>query len=178
MSKITDWVRNYSMVVLLMTLFTSLTAKKEYRKYIQLFVEIILVLTFINPLLDAAGVSKDLFDKIAYDSFWQELDGIKKDQDKMDFLKEDYYISYYEDAIEADVILLAENSGYVITGAKVKLNNEYQVEKMDLEVAKERVDTVIIGSVKEQPEKMAITALKEKIAKYYQIDTDKISIRD
>ena len=68
MSGIVDWVKDYSMVFLLMTVLTSVAAKKEYRRYIQLFVEIILVITLMDPLLQAFGKSGDLFEKISYDS--------------------------------------------------------------------------------------------------------------
>ncbi len=178
MSGIVEWVKSYSLVFLLMTVLTSVAAKKEYRKYIQLFVEIILVITLVNPLLNVSGKSEDLFEKISYDSFWQNLESIKKDKDKMDFLNEDYYISYYENAIEADAALIAEDAGYVVTDASVKLNENYEVEEMELSVAKKRMETIIIGSVDSQPENAEITALKEKIAEYYQIDADRISIRD
>ena len=79
MSGIVDWVKDYSMVFLLMTVLTSVAAKKEYRRYIQLFVEIILVITLMDPLLQAFGKSGDLFEKISYDSFWQGLNGIRMD---------------------------------------------------------------------------------------------------
>lgn len=178
MSGVVEWVKNYSMVFLLMTVLTSAAAKKEYRKYIQLFVEIVLVITLINPLLNVTGKSEDLFEKISYDSFFQSLEGIKKDKEKLDFLNEDYYISYYENAIEEDVKLLAKDTGYVITDASVTLNEDYEVEAMELSAAKERAETIIIGTVDSQPENLELAALKKKIAEYYRIDADRISIRD
>ena len=178
MSGIVEWAKNYSMVFLLMTILTTAAAKKEYRKYIQLFVEIILVITLVNPLLSMMGKSEDLFEKISYDSFWQGLNEMKMDQEKIDFLDEGQYISYYEGAIETDVKLLAENSGYAVTDVIVTLNEQYEVEYMELEVAKQEVETVIIGTLEEKAENSEITALKEKVAAYYQIDTAQISIRN
>ena len=81
MTGIVDWVKNYSMVVLFMTVLTSVASKKEYKKYIQIFVEISLVIALINPIFQAAGKSEDLFEKISYDSFWQGLAGIRGDSD-------------------------------------------------------------------------------------------------
>ncbi len=177
MSEIVEWAKNYSMVFFLMTILTTAAAKKEYRKYIQLFVEIILVITLLNPLLGLMGKSEDLFEKISYDSFWQGLEGMKMDQDKIDFLDEGQYIAYYEGAIETDVKLLAENSGYAVTDVAVILNEKYEVDYMELEVAKQELEPVIIGTL-EKKENSEITALKEKVAKYYQIDTSQISIRN
>ncbi len=178
MTRIVEWVQNYSMVFLLMTVITSVTAKKEYRKYIRLFVEIILVITLVNPLLSATGKSEDLFEKISFDSFWQNLEGLQMDREKMDFLNEDYYIAYYENAIEEDVKLLADHSGYGVMDVTVSLNDAFQVETMELKVAKRDVETVVVGTIEEQPESKEIAELKKKIAAYYQMDTDRISILD
>lgn len=178
MTAIVEWVKNYSMVFLLMTMLTSVIAKKEYKKYIQFFVEIILVITLANPLLRLMGKSDGMFEKISYDSFWQGLAGIQKDCEKIDFLGEEYYIDYYENAIETDVKLLAENSGYAVTDVVVTLNEEYGVDEMELRVARREIETVIIGTLDEREDNEEVTALKEKIAAYYQISKDRISILD
>ncbi len=178
MSGIVEWVKNYSLVFFLMTILTSMTAKKEYRKYIQLFVEIILVITLISPLLRVSGKSEELFGKISYDSFWQGLAGLKKDQEKVDFLNEGDYISYYERAVEADVKLLAENSGYAVTDVQVDLNEAYEVETMELTVAQDGIEPVIIGTLEPEPEHPQITLLREKVASFYQIEPEKVVILD
>ena len=178
MAGVVEWVKSYSLVFLFMTVLTTAVAKKEYRKYIQIFVEIILVLTLLDPLLELTGRSEDLFEKISYDSFFQGLEEMKKDQAKMEFMDKDAYISYYEKALKEDVALLAESMGYVVTDASVSLNEAYEVEKIEVSVAKAQVETVIIGSVEEQPQKAEITALKEQIRDYYQVEEDKIIVRD
>ena len=93
MAGVVEWVKSYSLVFLFMTVLTTAVAKKEYQKYIQIFVEIILVLTLLDPLLELTGRSEDLFEKISYDSFFQGLEEMKKDQAKMDFMDKDAYIS-------------------------------------------------------------------------------------
>lgn len=177
MSQIADWMKNYSMVFLLLAVLTSVAARQEYRKYIQIFVEIVLVITLVSPLLGAAGKSQELFDKMSYDSFWQGLEGIRMDQEKADFFKDGYYIDRYEEAIAADVKLLAKNSGYVVTDARVELNESFEVENMELVVAKETTD-LIVGTMDEDAEDEAVHALREKISAYYQIESDKIAIKD
>ena len=131
MAGVVEWVKSYSLVFLFMTVLTTAVAKKEYQKYIQIFVEIILVLTLLDPLLELTGRSEDLFEKISYDSFFQGLEEMKKDQAKMDFMDKEAYISYYEKALKEDVALLAESMGYVVTDASVSLNEAYEVEKIE-----------------------------------------------
>jgi hypothetical protein len=162
-----------------MTILSTVAARKEYRKYIQLFVEIILVITLLNPLLGLFGKSSDLFEKISFDSFWQNLEGLQMDREKMDFLNEDYYIAYYENAIEEDHTQFSRAvSGYGVMDVTVSLNDAFQVETMELKVAKRDVETVVVGTIEEQPESKEIAELKKKIAAYYQMDTDRISILD
>lgn len=178
MSGIVEWARQYSMVFLLLTIITSAAAKKEYRTYIRLFVEIILVITLCGPLFLAFGKTGDLFEKISFDSFWQGLENINLDREKMDFLNEDYYISYYEKAIEADLGLLARNAGYAVLEAKVKLNEAFGVEELRLKVAKDEDNPVISGTIGTRPEAAELTALRKKIAACYQIEEERISILD
>ncbi len=178
MAGIVEWVKNYSMVCLLLMAVTSVAAKKEYRKYVQLFVEIVLVITILNPLLRAAGKSGDLFEKISYDSFWQGLNNLKMDQGNMEFLKEGSYQSYYEKAIASDVKLLAENAGYAVVDVTASLNEAFEIEEMELKVAKQGVETVVIGTLEKEPEDAQLIALREKVASYYQIPPEKVVVLD
>ena len=58
------------------------------------------------------------------------------------------------------------------------LNEEFEVEAMEVEVAKKEIETRIVGRVESQPETAEITALREKLAAYYQIDANQILIID
>ena len=95
----------------------------------------------------------------------------------MGFLDEGYYTKYYEKAIEADVKLLAQNSGYETVRTTVLLNEAYEVEEMELHVAKQEVETVVIGK-DGKDEKDGLLLLRDKIAAYYRIGPDKIKITD
>ncbi|MCM1257379.1 MAG: stage III sporulation protein AF [Roseburia sp.] len=176
MEGIVSWVKNYSMVFLFFTVLTSLAAKKEYRRYLQLFVEFVLVITLLMPVLKALGSETDFFDRIAYDTFWQELDSIKADREKLDFLDEDIYIERYEQVIGADVSAMAEDAGYGVLHVRVELGEEFEIERIELDLAKEQEYTVIQGSLKEQPEEQEIIRLREKIAEFYQVDLENIRI--
>ncbi len=177
MEEIVSWVKNYSMVVLFLTVLTSLTSKKEYRRYLQVFVEIVLVITLLMPVLKLTGKDTDFFDKIAYDSLWQELDSIKAERKNFDFLQEDVYLKHYGNVIEADVEILAKEAGYGVLDTKVSLNDEFVIEKMELNLVKIQDSVVIQGSVEELPEEKEITDLKEKIADIYHMDIENITIK-
>ncbi|MBO5372019.1 MAG: stage III sporulation protein AF [Lachnospiraceae bacterium] len=174
MTGIIEWVKNYSMVFLLLTVITSLTAKKEYKRYIQFFVEMLLVVTLITPVLSATGRSEDFFDKISYDSFWQGLDSIKNDQEKLEFLDDEYYIQHYEEIIQKDVCLMAEDAGYQVRSIGVEMNEEYAVENIIMQVEPAEKNRSADNSM----ESVNLAALKSKIAEYYQMEENRISIRE
>lgn len=178
MTGITEWVKNYSMVFLLLTIISSLAAKKEYRQYIQFFIEVLLVVMLVTPFFQAAGMSEDFFDKISYDSFWQGLDSIKQDQEKLEFLDDAYYVQYYEETIQEDIVLLAEDAGYMASDVQVKMNEEYQVESIYFKVEKQTENRIIAGSIGEQPESAQITALRKKIAEFYQLNEENIRVEE
>lgn len=176
MDGIVSWVKNYSMVFLFFTVLSSLSAKKEYRRYLQLFVEFVLVITLLMPVLKALGSETDFFDKIAFDTFWQELDSIKAEREKLDFLGDEVYIERYEQVIEADVSAMAKDAGYGVLSVKVELGEEFEIRRIELELAKDQDYTVIQGSLTEEPEEQEITKLREKIAQFYQVDMENIRI--
>lgn len=176
MDGIVSWVKNYSMVFLFFTVLSSLSAKKEYRRYLQLFVEFVLVITLLMPVLKALGSETDFFDKIAFDTFWQELDSIKAEREKLDFLGDEVYIERYEQVIEADVSAMAKDAGYGVLRVKVELGEEFEIQRIELNLAKDQDYTVIQGSLTEEPEEQEITKLREKIAQFYQVDMENIRI--
>lgn len=177
MEGIVSWVKNYSLVFLFFTVLTSLASKKEYRRYLELFAELVLVITLLMPLLKLLGRESDFLDKIAYDTFWQGLDGIKADREKLDFLGEETYIAHYEKVIEADVSGMAEDAGYGVLRVKASLNRDFTVERLEMDLAKKQDYTVIQGSIEAKPEEREITILKEKISEFYQIEVENIVIQ-
>lgn len=178
MAEITEWVKNYSMVFLLLTIISSLAAKKAYKQYIQFFIEMLLVVMLVTPFFQAAGMSEDFFDRISYDHFWQGLDSIKQDQEKLAFLDDTYYIRYYEEMIQADIALMAEDAGYAVSDVQVKMNAAYEVESISLEVARQEGKQIIVGKIDSQPESAEITALKKKLAEYYQLKEENIRVAE
>lgn len=175
MEGLVGWVKNYSMVFLFFTVLSSLAAKKEYRRYLSLFVEFVLVVTLLMPVLELLGSDGDFFDKIAYDTFWQELNSIKADRENLDFLGDDVYVKRYEEVIGADVKVMAEDAGYGVLEVRVELNQDFEIESIELDLAKDQEFTVIQGSLTGEA-KGDTRRLKEKISGYYQVDIDNISI--
>lgn len=179
MEHIVDWVKNYILVFFLMMILLSLTAKKEYKSYIRFFMEMVLVVTIVTPLLGLFGKSEDFMDKIEYDSFWQELNTLQADEKKMNYINEEYYVSYYEDMVAEDVAGLAEKEGYAAVRTKVDMDEQYEIRHIGLTVSKQGEGSpIIIGKIGGKEEDGEITKLKKKVADYYQIEESAVEISD
>lgn len=171
MTGVIEWVKNYSLVFLLLTVITSLTAKNEYKRYIHFFVEICLVVMLVTPILTVTGKTEDFFDRISYDSFWQGLDSIKNDQEKLEFLDNSYYIQHYEEIIQKDIWQMGEAAGYVVLDIQVEMNEDYAVENISMQIEKSSANEL-------ETEDVALLDLKKRIAQYYQIDESRIIVRE
>ena len=176
MEGLVSWVKNYSMVFLFFTVLSSLAAKKEYRRYLSLFVEFVLVITLLMPVLKLVGSDTDFFDKIAYDTFWQELDSIKADRENLDFLGEEVYRERYEEVIGADIKAMAEDAGYEVLVVRVDLSHDFEIERIGIDLEKDQDFTVIQGSLAGEPREEALDRLRERIMEFYQLEIENIKI--
>lgn len=176
MTGIMEWVKNYSMLFLLLTVITSLTVKKEYKRYIHFFAELLLVVSIASPVLKVMGREEAFFDKISYDSFWQGLDTIRIDQKKVEFLQDEYYIEYYEKLIAADVTQMAKDAGYEAVWVKTVMSDSYEVEKISMEVESILQNEELNAHIFSDGQNPDLKNLQEKIAAYYQMQEAQVEI--
>lgn len=89
-----EWIRSLAYYMVLMTAILQVIPNKEYQKYIQFYMGLIIVLMLCAPLIKVLGLEDDfttLYNSSAYQSQIQEI------EEKTEYLKEvelDAYISY------------------------------------------------------------------------------------
>lgn len=176
MTGVMEWVKNYTMVFLLLSVISAMAAKKDYKRYINFFVELLLVVAIVTPVLQLLGRDEDFFEKISYDSFWQGLDSIRMDQEKMEFLDDSYYINYYEDIIATDVKQMAGNAGFEAADVLVTMTDTYEVEHIYMEVSSSEDNQILVGEIFENEISPEIENLRNEVAEYYQVKPEQIQI--
>lgn len=179
MEHIVGWVKNYILVFFLMSVLLSLVSKKEYKSYIRFFMEMVLIVALVTPILGALGKSEDFLKKIEYDRFWQELNTIQTDEKKMNYINEEYYIDYYEEMVAKDALSFAKQEGYEVEEADVVMDGDYQILSIGLKGVWSETDSSIkveqIGGEEKEEETLG---LQEKVAEYYQLETSAVTIKN
>lgn len=188
------YVRSFITLFVLLGLLLYLPPGKSYQKYIRFFAEMILTISLMSPVMSIFFDSTEFLERIEYAEFMESLSEISRDMEKIEYINNDGYKKEYEEAIAADVRVVAEKyieeenmaSGEesCVQDVEVTLGDDYTVEQMQLWIAKERGGEIVIGQIilqdgsQGETEDEKYAALKKELSGYYQIETDRITIRD
>ena len=90
----------------------------------------------LSPALSFFFDSEAFLQMIRYEEFAEELAGISRDMERIEYVEEDYMIEQYERAIAEDVMQLAGQYGYEASDARVRLTGAYEVAQIELWISK------------------------------------------
>lgn len=177
MQAVLEWMKGVVILFVILTALMYLVPQKQYKKYVQFFVEMIIVIAVISPVAKIVYANEDFSKKIEYTEFWQEMENLQKDVSKMEFMQSDYYIEQYEKAIADDITLMAENQGFSVKSADVTLSESYELQSVELQVAKAGAENdITIGKIIVEKNEAICYDLKQEIHEFYQLDDEKIRI--
>lgn len=136
MEAVLEWMKGIVILFVVMSALMYLVPKAQYKKYIQFFLEMVLVIAVIGPISRVVYASEDFEKKIHYSEFWQEMENVQKDIGRMEFFQSDYYKKEYEAAIEMDIRQMMSGEDYGIEEIDVKLNENYELESVTMVIAR------------------------------------------
>ncbi len=96
MDAIYEWIRNLVCYLILFTAVLEILPGKEYKKYIQFFAGLVLILLLTSPILKITGTEENFWDIYHNQEYEQEKREITEKEnyfenvDIMDFLPEDW----------------------------------------------------------------------------------------
>ncbi len=179
-----SYIQGFLALFVLVAVVLYLPPGRTYQKYIRFFAELVLTIGILMPLLSLVYDSEKFLALVDYEEFTEELSGIAKDMERVEYIRNDGYIEEYERAISEDVRLLAEQTGeaygYQVQDARVTLSSDYTVERIDLWIAEQTkaqiaIERISLGEAKE--EDAVYAGLVQKLSDYYQVDRSAIEIR-
>lgn len=184
MESILGWIKGIVILFVVLSALMYLVPQKQYKKYIQFFIEMLIVVAIITPVSKVIYANEDFEEMIKYSQFWQELENMQKDTDKMEFLQSDYYKQEYEQAIGEDIAQMAEDKEFECEEVQVALSDNYEIEAVSMQVSKSgesddaAVEKIVIaGSQSSDELQGSITnELREKIKDFYQLEDSQITI--
>lgn len=126
------WLRNITCYILFMSILDNLLPGKKYGKYLKLFAGMVLILLVVQPFTG----SLRLEDRIAhyYESFVfrYQADDLKQEILGMEEQRLEEMIAQYEEAVEQDLIFMAEDSGLAVLGCRAEIERNQKTEEFGM----------------------------------------------
>lgn len=126
------WLRNITCYILFMSILDNLLPGKKYGKYLKLFAGMVLILLVVQPFTG----SLRLEDRIAhyYESFVfrYQADDLKQEILGMEEQRLEEMIARYEEAVEQDLIFMAEDSGLAVLGCRAEIERNQKMEEFGM----------------------------------------------
>lgn len=127
MSAILNWIKEFLILYLILTILMQLTAAEEYKKYLRFLSGIILLLVLVSPVLHLFGEDGSLKIMRPYTEFWQNMDGFSLDAQQAEFLQNEQSFQKYEKAAAAEIAARAQEQGIAVSQVRVSLSDDYAV---------------------------------------------------
>ncbi len=192
MAAVYEWIRNLAGFFLFMAVIDNLLPGKKYRKYVQLFSGMILILLVLQPLTGSLRLEDAIAH--AYESlvFQYQAGDLTEDILGIEEQRLEQVIGQYEEAVAMDVRQMAEEEGLFVKNCRVTIDRAEESETfgmvthMKLEISEEErasgetvipVEPIDPVQIEVQPEEAA--ASKESIAtEKSQTEHSQVSSRD
>lgn len=193
MEAVLDWMKGIILLFVVLTALLCLVPKAQYKKYIRFFMEMLIVIAVIQPLTGLIDFDGEFDEKIQNSQFMQEMENMRLDTKKLDFMQQDYKKEEYENVIAQDICGMTEGREYEVKNISVTLSEQYELAQVTLTIGKQqekaldtdevRVEEIRVGEEshgEHTAEKVMLTQgereLKQKIMSYYQIEESQILI--
>ncbi len=154
MHTIINWMKEFLILYLILTIIMQLAAAEQYKKYLRFLSGIILLVMLMNPVLRLTGKGGDEIAR-SYERFWEQMENFSKEAGSLKLQQNGYELQLYEDAVAANLTAQAQEQGILISQMQVTLTDDYKLQSV----------TVWLDAVYRQQhpsaDKQMITFLKE-----------------
>ncbi len=132
MTAIIDWMKQFLILYLVLTILIQLAAAEEYKKYVRFLSGIILLLALITPVLRLVGGGGDSKMTHAYDRFWKQIDDFTKEAQKLRTQQNGYERQTYENAVSTNLSEQVQEQGILVSQVRVALSDDYRLQRVDV----------------------------------------------
>lgn len=130
MQAILNWLREFLILYLILTIYMQLAAAEQYKKYLRFLSGMILLLVLITPVLRLTGSEWDI--TRAYDQFWEQMDDFSKEADDLKTRQSGYELQNYEDAVASSLAAQAQEQGIMVSQVRVRLSSDYKIQSVSV----------------------------------------------
>lgn len=129
MHTIINWIKEFLILYLILTIIMQLAAAEQYKKYLRFLSGIILLVVLIRPALRLSGKEGDEIAR-SYEKFWDQMEGFSKEVGSLKMQQNGYERQLYEDAVAANLTAQAQEQGILISQIQVTLTDDYKLQSV------------------------------------------------
>lgn len=130
MDAILNWMKEFLMLYLILTILMHLAAAEEYKKYLRFLSGMILLLVLISPALRLFGEDSRLKVLQSYEDFWSKMDDFSSDAQQTALIQDAHTLEKYEKAVAADLSARMQEQGILVSQIRVSLSDDYEINSI------------------------------------------------
>lgn len=182
-----QWIKNIAFYMILITAVMNVIPNNNYKKYINLFTGIVMIILVISPISNFLGASTRLDTNFIKNIYNQELNNIKVDAYQISDTSSSKLLEEYKNEISQQVDEIVKKEGYFVVESKIVMNedrdsdNYGNLEGLQVVLSTQEkknqkivVDKIQIGKKQfENPEEISV---KNVLDDFYNVGLDNINV--
>lgn len=130
MDAILNWMKEFLILYLILTILMHLAAADEYKKYLRFLSGMILLLVLISPVMRLFGGDSRLKILQSYEDFWGKMDDFSSDAKQTELLQDAHNLQKYEKIVAADLSAQVQEQGILVSQVSVSLSGDYEINSI------------------------------------------------
>ncbi|MCI5648077.1 MAG: stage III sporulation protein AF [Fusicatenibacter sp.] len=176
---ILEWLRTVAAYLIFMTAVLQILPENQYRKYLQFFLGIVMILVLGRPLLRISHLEESFEKTLDQLTLEEEVKAMENGYLAMEGYQETYLYHAYQKEIEMQIRMYLEELG--ISGAKVtvKLDQQEGVAVESISICVKWESSAIYqqeSAQEEEKRERMIESAKAELSKVYQVEPEHIIV--
>lgn len=169
------WLRTVAAYLIFMTAVLQILPENQYRKYLQFFLGIVMILVLARPLLQISHLEETLEKTLDQLTLEEEVKAMENGYMAMEGYQETYLYHAYEKEIEMQIRMYLEELGISGTSVNVKLDQKEGVEVERISICGEADGDGSDQQEREKKKRLQESA-KEELSRVYQVEPEHIIV--
>lgn len=174
-----EWMQNLAFFFLFMTAILNCLPDNKYRKYVQFFLGLVLMIVLCKPLLQVLDLDAQLSNTFSSATLEQEVENSRNSALTVEGVQEELLSQAYEREIESQIKVMLEERGITVQSAEVKLNQgeDVAVEGISLQVSNSEESLYLEDEEKmDQEFQKKLDEVRSELSQVYEVDESHIDI--
>ncbi|MFA9375486.1 MAG: stage III sporulation protein AF [Lachnotalea sp.] len=182
-----EWIKNIAFYMILITAVMNVIPNNNYKKYINLFTGMVMIILVLAPISSWLGVNTRFDTNFIKNMYSEELSSMKLDTYDITEDSTSKIFEEYENNIGLQIEKIINEEGYYMVKVEVEMNDDREseqygsLESIDVVISNEEkddqeiiIDKIEVGKNKiENPEEISV---KNAIEDFYNIGLDNINV--